>query len=65
VALGIVAALKEIKPHVPIVVRMAGTNAGEALKILENAHLETADTLLGAVQKAVAFSNGGWNGYLD
>ncbi|MCD4674179.1 MAG: succinate--CoA ligase subunit beta, partial [Anaerolineaceae bacterium] len=65
VALGILAALQERKPRVPIVVRMAGTNAGEGRKILEEAHLVMADTLVGAVQKSVAFSTGGWNGYLD
>ena len=65
VADGILAALHEQQPRVPIVVRMEGTNAGEARSKLEEAHLVTADTLIGAVQKTVAFSTGGWNGYLD
>ena len=51
VADGILTALQERKPRVPIVVRMEGTNAGEARKKLEEAHLVMADTLIGAIQK--------------
>lgn len=65
VADGILAALDERQPRVPIVVRMEGTYAGEARKMLEEAQLVMADTLIGAVQKAITFSDGGWNGYLD
>lgn len=65
VASGMIAALKDTRQTVPIVVRMAGTHAGEAWKLLEKEHLESADTLVEAVQKAVAYSAGGWNGHPD
>ncbi len=65
VAQGMVSAMNDIKPRVPIVVRMAGTHAGDAMKLLEASQLVTAETMVDAVQKAVAFSVGGWNGYLD
>ncbi len=65
VADGILTALQERQTRVPIVVRMEGTHAGEARRKLEAAQLVMADTLIDAVQKSIAFSNGGWNGYLD
>jgi succinyl-CoA synthetase beta subunit len=64
VAEGILIALQERKLRVPIVVRMEGMKAGEARKKLEDAHLVLADTLMGAVQKTIAYSTGGWNGDL-
>lgn len=54
VARGILAAIDEVKPKVPMVVRLVGTNAEEGLKLLENAHMITAETLADAAQKAVA-----------
>ena len=54
VAKGILAALKEVKLTVPMVVRLVGTNAEEGLKLLSNAKMITADTLVDAAQKAVA-----------
>jgi succinyl-CoA synthetase beta subunit len=54
VAKGILAALKEIKTEIPMVVRLAGTNAEEGLKLLARAKMLTAATLLEAAQKAVA-----------
>ncbi len=65
VADGILIALQERQTRVPIVIRMEGTNAGEGRRKLEDAHLVIADTLIDAVQKAIAFSNGGWNGNPD
>ena len=59
VARGILAAMEEVKPKVPMVVRLVGTNAEEGRKLLENANMITAETLADAAQrKAVAASKG-------
>jgi malate-CoA ligase subunit beta len=56
VAQGVVNAVKELKPGVPLVVRLAGTNVEEGRKILKESGLElvTADTLTEAAEKVVA-----------
>jgi len=54
VAKGILAAMDEVKPKVPMVVRLVGTNAEEGRKLLENANMITAETLADAAKKAVA-----------
>ena len=54
VARGILEALDEIDTDVPMVVRLAGTNAEEGREILKDADMETAETLSDAAQKAVA-----------
>jgi succinyl-CoA synthetase beta subunit len=54
VARGIVEALEQVKTDVPMVVRLAGTNAAEGMAILADAEMETAATLSEAAQKAVA-----------
>lgn len=54
VARGILAALNDVKPKVPIVVRLVGTNAEEGKKLLADAKMITADTLVEAAKKAVA-----------
>jgi succinyl-CoA synthetase beta subunit len=54
VAQGIVAALEQIETDVPMVVRLLGTNAEEGMRILSEANMETATTLTGAAEKAVA-----------
>jgi succinyl-CoA synthetase beta subunit len=59
VARGIVTALEEVKPKVPMVVRLVGTNAEEGRQILANAKMITAMTLSEAAQKAVAAAQGG------
>ena len=59
VAHGILAALAEVKPKVPMVVRLVGTNAEEGRKLLADAKMITADTLAEAAQKAVAAAKGG------
>lgn len=56
VAKGILAALDEIKPEVPMVVRLVGTNAEEGLELLADAEMITAETLHGAAKKAVAIA---------
>jgi len=59
VARGILVAIDEVKPRVPMVIRLVGTNAEEGRKLLENAKMITAETLVDAAQKAVkAAANG-------
>jgi succinyl-CoA synthetase beta subunit len=59
VAKGILAAMKEVKVKVPMVVRIVGTNAEEASLLLAKADMLTAKTLADAAQKAVAAAEGG------
>jgi succinyl-CoA synthetase beta subunit len=59
VANGILSAMKEVKPKVPMIVRLVGTNAKEGRQILADANMITADTLADAAQKAVAAAKGG------
>ncbi|MCA9866720.1 MAG: ADP-forming succinate--CoA ligase subunit beta [Anaerolineales bacterium] len=54
VARGILSALEQIDTSVPMVVRLAGTNAQEGLALLAEADMMTAATLSEAAQKAVA-----------
>src|SRR4030042_796263 len=61
VARGILAAIEEVKPKVPMVVRLVGTNAEEGRRILADAKLITAETLVEAAQKAVAVAQRGQN----
>lgn len=58
VARGIIAAMEEVKPNVPMVVRLVGTNAEEGRELLANANMITAETLADAAQKAVAAARG-------
>lgn len=57
VAKGIVKVLDAMKPDVPMVVRLVGTNAEEGRKILEEANLPAAATLDEAAQMAVKLAN--------
>ncbi len=54
VARGILTALDEVKPNIPMVVRLVGTNAEEGRKLLSDANMITAETLVDAAKKAVA-----------
>ncbi len=54
VARGILTALEEVKPNVPMIVRLVGTNAEEGRKLLSQAKMITAETLVEAAKKAVA-----------
>ncbi|MBN2387752.1 MAG: ADP-forming succinate--CoA ligase subunit beta [Anaerolineales bacterium] len=54
VARGILTALEEVKPQIPMVVRLVGTNAEEGRRLLADADMTTAETLADAAQKAVA-----------
>ena len=58
VARGIIAALKELRTTVPMVVRLVGTNEAEGRRILADANLITATSLVDAAQKSVAAAKG-------
>ena len=58
VARGILTAMNEVKPKVPMVVRLVGTNYEEGRALLANANMITAETLADAAQKAVAAAKG-------
>ena len=53
VAKGILVAMEEVKPKIPMVVRLVGTNAEEGRRLLQNANMITAETLADAAKKAV------------
>jgi len=57
VAKGILTALKEVKPTIPMVVRLVGTNAEQGRKLLADAHMITAETLADAAKKSVSAAN--------
>jgi len=59
VARGILEALNQVNPDVPMVVRLVGTNAIEGRQLLSDANLETAETLVDAAKKAVSAAKGG------
>jgi succinyl-CoA synthetase beta subunit len=65
VARGILSALKETKPQLPIIIRLVGTNAEEGMRLLASSQLITAESLLEAAEKAVSASRGGKNGHPD
>lgn len=54
VARGILAALEEVKPKVPFVVRLVGTNEEEGRQLLAEANMITATSLSEAAQKVVS-----------
>lgn len=58
VARGILTAMEEVKPHVPMVIRLVGTNAEEGRRLLADANMITAETLADAARKAVAVAKG-------
>jgi succinyl-CoA synthetase beta subunit len=58
VARGIVAAVQETPANVPMVARLSGTNEEEGARILAQANLHTAETLLEAAELAVRVSQG-------
>jgi succinyl-CoA synthetase beta subunit len=59
VAAGLIEARAEQAREVPMVVRIVGTNAAEAARLLQEAHFETAMSLDEAAEKAVALAKGG------
>jgi succinyl-CoA synthetase beta subunit len=54
VARGILSALEQEKPDVPMVVRLVGTNEEEGQRLLSNANLMTVSSLIKAAELAVA-----------
>ena len=56
VANGIVSALEQLEPDVPIVIRLTGTNEKEALEILQNVGLPATSSMDEVVQKAIALA---------
>jgi succinyl-CoA synthetase beta subunit len=58
VAKGILTALDDVKPTIPLVVRLVGTNAEKGRALLADADMITAETLAEAAQKAVAAAKG-------
>lgn len=61
VARGILQALDEVKTDIPMIIRLAGTNAEEGLKIIDSArlsNLRSAATLTEAAKKAVEAAQG-------
>ncbi len=61
VARGILQALDEVKTNVPMVIRLAGTNAAEGRQIIDEAHIlnmQSAATLVDAAEKAVKAARG-------
>jgi len=57
VANGLIKALEEFKPEVPILVRLTGTNEEEARKILEKANLPMFNTMDEVVSEAAKIAN--------
>lgn len=61
VAHGIIEAYNEVKPDVPMIIRLQGTNASEGRAIIDEANIAnfiTASTLTEAAQKAVEAAKG-------
>lgn len=56
IANGIVTATQELKPKVPIVVRLVGTNEDKARKILEGIKMPTANSMEEVVKKVIELS---------
>ena len=50
---GVIAAMRDLKITLPMVVRLVGTNEEEGRRLLADAKLITADSLADAAQKAV------------
>jgi len=59
VARGILVALEGVKLTVPMVVRLVGTNAEEGQRLLANANIITAETLVDAAQKVIGLARVG------
>jgi succinyl-CoA synthetase beta subunit len=60
VARGILVALDEVKPIIPMIVRLVGTNSKEGIRLLADAKMITAETLVEAAKKSVLAAQGKW-----
>ena len=58
VAKGILSAMKQVKPKVPVIVRLVGTNKDEGMKMLEGSNIITADSLIAAAKLAIENAQG-------
>ncbi len=58
VAIGILGAIKQVKPQIPVIVRLVGTNKEEGMKLLEGSKLITADSLFTAAKLAIENAQG-------
>lgn len=58
VARGILSALKQVPSDIPMVVRLVGTNEEEGRRLLADADMETAVSLVDAAQKAIQAAKG-------
>jgi len=58
VAKGLLAAIEDVKPEVPFVIRLVGTNEEEGRALMAAANFPTARTLAEAAQMAVAAAKG-------
>jgi succinyl-CoA synthetase beta subunit len=58
VARGILTAINEFQKEIPLVIRLAGTNAEKGLEILSEARIQTASTLEEVARKAVELAGG-------
>ncbi len=58
VAKGILGAMKQVKPKIPVIVRLVGTNKEEGMKMLEGENLITADSLYTAAKLAIDNAQG-------
>jgi len=58
VARGILEAMKKVKPKIPVIVRLVGTNKEEGMKMLEGTNLITADSLFTAAKLAIENAQG-------
>lgn len=57
VARGMMAAIRDLKPVFPMVVRLTGTNAEEARELLKGSKLIFSDSMVDAAKKAVELAN--------
>ncbi len=58
VAIGILGAIKQVKPKIPVIVRLVGTNKDEGMNLLEGSKLLTADSLFTAAKLAIENAQG-------
>lgn len=58
VAQGMLTVFDELKPNLPVVVRLTGTNAKEGMKLLKKRKFETATTLVDAAKRIIELAGG-------
>lgn len=58
VAQGMLTVFDELKPNLPVVVRLTGTNAKKGMKLLKKRKFETATTLVDAAKRIIELAGG-------